>query len=327
MSAEEDPRYVQSTRSPAVASRRSARSEVVAVKRSGEKGFLYLPGVRGKFQFRIREQHVAETYAPLLASKQVGAVKLDLVLRGLALLPTHAGKRETGVVPPRVSYEQLHDLCRVAGRYLLTAPEDEVHEPKVLAAKRNWVGRQLAILEEHGSVERREVHRGRPELVLQRDHGPGAFDDPDGTAGNSYVTVSGPVLARWLPAWGAPEVAAYLASMVADRYARLKKLNDGTPLGGATWFESLDWFSDPNGYRPAGHVRIGFSTRTLERGFAGLRSDGLVTWEHSSRRPDQPGRRFRSGRRNIYTNHFDLIDASATLTEAAATETVLVEKS
>ena len=38
----------------------------------------------------------------------------------------------------------------------------------------------------------------------------------------------------------------------------------------------------------------------------------LVTWEHRTTRPDKPGHRFRSGRRNIYTNHFDQVDAQAT---------------
>ena len=161
---------------------------------------------------------------------------------------------------------------------------------------------------------------------MRRDHGDGPFDDPTGSTGNSYVTVSGPVLSRWLAAWRAAEVAAYLAAMVADRYARLK--DPAAPMGGATWFETLEWFDDPNGYRPRGHVRMAFSTRTLERGFAGLKADGLVSWRHSSGRPDQPGRRFLSGRRNIYTNHFDMIDSTA---EAAGVvsplEQLLAQKS
>lgn len=291
-------------------------------ERAQTKGFEYRPRVVGKFHFRIRERHIAETYVPLLADKKVGAVKLDLALRGIALLPAHAGRRPVGSVLPRISYEDLYGLCQIASRYRLTTPEDEIHDPAVLAAKRNWVGRNLAVLEEHGAVQRLDPNRGRPALLVQRDHGTGAFDDPDGSTGNSYVTISGPVLARWLHVWGAPEVAAYLAASIADRYARLR--NPG-PAGGAQWFQTLDWFADSDGHRPVGHVRTPFAVRTLERGLARLRADGLVTWTQSSIRPDQPTRRFRSGRRNIYVNHFAELDQAS---EAAATpiEQLLAEK-
>lgn len=303
------------------------REEWTVARRGTAQGYQYRPGVQGKFHFRVREQHIADIYVPLLAGRKAGAVKLDLVLRGLALLPAHAGRRQPGQVLPNVSYEHLHDLCRVSNRYRMVSPEDEVDDPAVLAAKRNWVGKYLAILEEVGAVERGDAHRGRPIIVVNRDHGDGPFDDPDGSPGSSYVTISGPVLARWLPVWRAPEVAAYLAAMVADRYARLRDLSRNAAVGGATWFEVLDWFEDPNGYRPADHVRIPFAVRTLERGFARLKEDGLVEWHQSSRRPDQPGRRFRSGRRNIYTNRFDAIDAAAEGSSAvAAVDEPLVEK-
>ena len=39
--------------------------------------------------------------------------------------------------------------------------------------------------------------------------------------------------------------------------------------------------------------------------------DNLVTLKHQTIRPDKPGHRFRSGRRNIYTNHFDRVDPEA----------------
>ncbi len=159
-----------------------------------------------------------------------------------------------------------------------------------------------------GGTTRQSGYGGRPPIIVQRDYGEGSFDDPDGTRGNSYITISGLVIVKWLQLWGTPELAAYLAAMVADRFARRK--NPDFPLGGATWFEALDWFSDPRGFRPPGHVRIGFAPRTLQRGFANLRRDNLVTWEHRTIRPDKPGHRFRSGRRNIYTNRFDLVDAA-----------------
>ena len=278
------------------------------------RGVAYGPGVTGKFQFRVRELHVAETYVPLLKAKKLGAVKLDLVLRGIALLPQHAGNREHGLVLPDVSYQSLHDICRPPSRFSMRSPEDEIDDRKILKLKRNWVGRQLEILEQAGAIRRESGHRGRPRIIVQRDHGIGPFDDPDGKKGNSYITISGPVISQWLKYWGAPEVSAYLAAMIADRYARIKNLGR-FERGGAIWFETLDWFADPHGYRLQGHVRIGFAPRTLQRGLANLRTDNLVTWEHQTIRPDKPGHRFRSGRRNIYTNHFDQVDAEATVSQ------------
>ena len=280
-------------------------------KPRASRGVAYGPGVTGKYQFRVRELHVAENYVPLLKAKKLGAVKLDLVLRGVALLPKHAGNREPGLVLPDISYQSLHDICRPPSHFSMRLPEDEIDDRQILRLKRNWVGKQLGVLEQAGALRRVSGNRGRPRIIVQRDHGTGPFDDPDGTEGNSYITISGPIIAQWLKFWGTPEVSAYLAAMVADRYARLK--NPGHfPRGGAIWFETLDWFADPHGYRPQGHVRIGFTSRTLQRGLANLRTDNLVTWEHRTIRPDKPGHRFRSGRRNIYTNHFDQVDAQAT---------------
>ena len=115
--------------------------------------------------------------------------------------------------------------------------------------KRNWVGKQLGVLEQAGLVQRESGHRVRPRIIVQRDHGTGPFDDPDGKAGNSYITISGPVITHWLRLWGTPEVSAYLAAMVADRYARLKN-PDRYPRGGAIWFETLEWFADPTATGP-----------------------------------------------------------------------------
>lgn len=279
-------------------------------KPSAQPGVAYGPGVRGKYQFRIRELHVAETYVPLLKAKKLGAVKLDLVLRGIALLPRDAGRRTPGSVLSEVSYQDLHDICLLPDRFSMTTPENQFDDQEILRLKRNWVGRQLRVLEQQGAILRKPRHGGRPSILVLRDHGTGSFDDPDGSKGNSYITISGPVIAKWLKFWGTPEVAAYMAAMVADRYARLR--NPHAARGGATWFETLHWFSDPNNHRPQGHVKIGFSPRTLQRGFKKLREDGLISWEHRSTRPDKPGRRFRSGRRNIYTNRFDRVDSEAT---------------
>lgn len=52
------------------------------------RGVAYGPGVTGKYRFRVRVLHVAETYVPLPKAKKLGAVKLDLVLRDVAYSPS-----------------------------------------------------------------------------------------------------------------------------------------------------------------------------------------------------------------------------------------------
>lgn len=71
----------------------------------------------GKHEFRVRERHVAEHLIPLIRAKAAGAAKLDLVLRGAALLPEHAGKRTPGTVLRSYTYERLHDLARPADTF------------------------------------------------------------------------------------------------------------------------------------------------------------------------------------------------------------------
>jgi hypothetical protein len=276
-------------------------------RRSEFKGVQFSKGAVGKHHFRIRERHVAEHLAFLMSRNAAGAVKLDLVLRSIALLPEHAGKREIGTVLPRISYEQLHDLCRPASTFLETVPEDEERDAEVVDRKREWVREQLQRLEKLNLVRRIERPGRRPQIIVLRDDGSGQpFDDPDGAAGNSYVTVSSSVLKVHLPFWGTPEIAAYLAAMVADRYARNRAKGSPPAVGDATWYQPLHWFSNKTGQRPDGHVAIPFSTRTLERGFDRLRSEGLVTTVRTTRNPK--GGRF-SQPRTIYTNHFHQLDA------------------
>jgi hypothetical protein len=271
-------------------------------------GLEYGPGVVGKYRFRVREQHVADHYCELIRTASPGAIKLDLVLRGLALLPQHAGRRRTGLVLPRITYEQLHDLCRVPSRFLTVVPEDEFADPIVLAKKRKWVGEQLRRLEDLKLVHRIERPGKRPAIVVLRDDGSGAeFDDPDGGRGNSYVTVFGALIASgWLRLWKTPEIAAYFAAMIADRYARNRQPRAGAPIGGATWYQPLAWFEDSGGQRPAGHVRTPFSTRTLERGFASLAESELVRITRTTRHP-YGGRRF-AHPRSVYENRFHTIE-------------------
>ena len=77
------------------------------------KGLPYLSQLVGKHQFRVRETHVRDHLAPLLTKGRSGAVKLDLILRGVALNPVHKGKRKTpGQVLDTYIYPELHDLAR-----------------------------------------------------------------------------------------------------------------------------------------------------------------------------------------------------------------------
>lgn len=270
-------------------------------------GLRYSGAVIGKHTFRLRERHVAEHLAPLLTSKAPGAVKMDLVLRGIALLPHHAGQRRAGLVLPSISYEDLHDLCRPSAIYMTTIPEDEFSDADTLEKKRKWVGEQLQRLEALNLVRREAQPGDRPLLLVLRDDGSREpLDDPNGWKGNSYVTVSGALIASGrLQVWGAPELAAYLAAMVADRFARFR--DPSMPIGGATWFQPLDWFANGQGRRPAGHVAIPFSTRTLERGFRSLRESGLIDIRRT--RKDPRGGRFKRPR-NVYVNQFARLGAT-----------------
>jgi DNA-binding HxlR family transcriptional regulator len=281
-------------------------------KREGDvpKGLRYGRGVIGKHLFRIRERHVADHLVPLMTSKAVGAAKLDLVLRGIALSPAHAGARKPGLVLTKYSWEQLHDLARTP-ETLGSAPPDLDAPPEVVRLKRKWVGEQLARLEALGLVQRQNRPGRRPRLFVLSDDGLGGrFDDPDGTPGNTYVTILGSLIRSGaLASWGAPELSFFLAAMIAERHDA-QRLNTKDvpprPFGAGTWFRSLGWFADSEDRRPAQHVRIPFSVPTLERGLTKLEQAGLVVREHITRNPRNNSRL--SGRRNHYTNRFHTLD-------------------
>ncbi len=189
--------------------------------------------VVGKRQFRLREAHVAEHLIPLITSHAVGAAKLDIVLRGVALQSAHAKSRQVGLVLPLYSWEELHDLAREP-LGLGDAPPDVEPSSKVVRQKRKWVGQQLGRLEEMKLLSRDERPGKRPKLVVLRDDGSGEpLDDPDGTEGKTYVTILGAVIASGkLAKWGAPGVSAYLAAMAAERHDRASQKKTGPPESG-----------------------------------------------------------------------------------------------
>ncbi len=273
------------------------------------KGLQYGPYVTGKTRFAVREAYVRDSIATLTAKKAVGAAKLDLALRGIALSPEHSGKRKPGTVLP-INFDQLFDLVRDPKAF-----GDDVEHEKVLRLKRNWVREQIVRLEKLKLV-RRVPRRGRaPELLVLRDDGSGApFDSPDGSAGNKYVTVFGSLFATHvIRIWGAPELAFYFAAMVGENYERARQGAHGTrkaPIGGGPWFRQLWWFNDLKGVRPEGQVLLPFSVPTLERGLVSLVAQGLVakTW---AKHDPITKKRFRSGTHNLYINQFDQLDVRA----------------
>src|ERR1039458_10282890 len=100
---------------------------------------MFGPG-EGKALFRVRQSHVANHYKPLIARKAYAAVKMDLVLRAIALLPKDSGAREVGFVLRDWSYEDLHDLAKSTPA--VRVAEDR-RETETRHLKRKWVGNQM----------------------------------------------------------------------------------------------------------------------------------------------------------------------------------------
>lgn len=280
-------------------------------------GLEYAPGIIGKTLFRVSERYVADHLAPLIASHRPDAAKLDLILRGIALLPQHAGARDPGLVlrqRGRVDYVALHDLVREQRRFAVTQPEDDDDDAPERAAKREWVREQLQVLENRILLKRRDRGNGPWEIVMLRDLGDGEpFDDP-GSKGKhrSYVTILGSVLASAdFRTWGSPELVGFLCAMVADRYARNQyQRAHGVDLepGAAIWYRQADWFNNKNGYRPKGHIALPFSTTTIERGLKAMRTLNYIDGVRKKKSPE--GKHF-DHPRMIYTNRFHLVGAGA----------------
>lgn len=246
-------------------------------------------------RLRLREAYLRDFLVPQVNAGSVATAKVDLALRALA----QAGD-EPGVVPTGLAWEDLHDLCRPGSHY--------VGEVRL---KRQWIGEKLARLERLNMLAREAGGAAnRPRLVPLRDDGSGQpFDDP-GESDDSYATfLVRAIEHQRFQHWGAAELTAYFAAMVAERYARhddaLSWVNADRPFGGGVWFRALEWFRDTERRRPPEHVRIPFSERTLRRGFAELKKQGLVASKRMAVDP-RTGQRF-GGQfgRYVYLNGFD----------------------
>jgi hypothetical protein len=277
--------------------------------------------ITGKRLFRVREAHVADHLIPLMRKRAEGAAKLDLVLRGIALQEAHAGARAVGLVLPQHSYEEVHDLAR-APVGMGTAPPDLDAARDVVKLKRKWVGEQLARLEQMKLVRREERPGKRPTLIVLKDDGTGEpLDDPDGTPGNTYITILGSVIASGkLAEWGVPAVSGYLAAMAAERQDPEMQARRTRPkLGEGRWFRAAGWFADTERmYGPPARVKLPFAVPTLERGFHQLRDEDLLSWQRTVTDPRGGGRRRLSGPRNIYRNRFGRLEAQAELLDSTA---------
>jgi hypothetical protein len=281
------------------------------------KGIEYRPGVTGKKLFRISEKYVADHVAPLIEARRVDAAKLDLILRGVALLPRHAGRREVGMVlrgRSQLDYPAMHDLVRDPRRFSMVAPEDDDDDAAERDRKREWVREQLQVLEGRSLLKREDMGDGRRRIVMLCDLGTGdPYDDPGAKATRrSYLTVPGDVLAQPdFTRWGSPELAGFLCALVADRYARNAAKNAGAPVpdpGSATWYRQAAWFNNENGYRREGNVILPFSTSTIERGLKAMRERGYIS-AYRTRRDPGGGRLLHP--RMIYTNQFHLVGSGA----------------
>ena len=287
-------------------------------KRRDIGGLRLGPGI-GKHNFRVRQRLVRDHYAPLISTKSVGAVKLDLLLRCIAFSPEHLGARDTpGIVHHTFSYESLHDLVKDQPDTRTDGERNEVRERKL---KRKWVADQLGKLENRRLVDITYRAGKRPRLVVLRDDGSEEpYDDP-GTAWNEqddpdlrdrYFTLTGGLFSSGeLRSWGAPAIAMYFAALLAEQHhprsGGRRPITDGT----GTWYRPLRWFKDGE-LSPTKRTLLPFSVTTLETGLAELRRRKLITsfgptlidprdmWKHF----DQP--------RNIYTNHFNLMEQDFT---------------
>jgi hypothetical protein len=280
------------------------------MRKDTDNGIEYAPGIVGKTLFRVSERYVADHVAPLIAGRRVDAVKLDLVLRGLALSPQHAGKRRPGLVlrhRNRLDWPALHDLVRDPHRFATERPEDHADDTVERDKKREWVREQLQILEGRSLLTREDMGDGRRQIRMLSDLSTGdPFDDPgDKTVRRSYLTIHGHIVSSAdFRDWGAPDLVGYICANVADRFARAdhaKRTGEDLEPGAATWFRQAEWFNNANGYRGEGHVALPFSTTTIERGLKAMRDRGYVTGERKKRAPT--GERLQHPRM-IYTNHF-----------------------
>ena len=264
------------------------------------------PG-KGKFLIRVRLAHITDRYAPMIAAKSVGAVKLDLLLRGIALLPDDAGRRKPGYVLHDWSFEHLHDLIR---REPIARRRRRLTDREMRHLKRKWLDNQAKKLVRRRLLRVEPSPGRRPRLIVLRDDGSrGPFDDPGATGGDPYVTIRGSLIASGTFAnWGAPEVAAMLAALYAEFYSERPRDRPLSADGTGRWWRQLAWFNTSD-WHPLRRPMLPFSKSLLERGFASLAEQQLVSRSKMSHDP-RTKQRFQTPR-VVYRNRFARLDRDA----------------
>ncbi|MGI8414128.1 MAG: hypothetical protein ACR2QA_16880 [Solirubrobacteraceae bacterium] len=254
-------------------------------------------------------------------------MKLDLVLRTIALQPEHAGKREAGFVLWNWSYENLHDLAKATPKAIREARRTD-RETRHL--KRKWVNRQMTKLADLNLVKIKPRNGSRPEIVVLSDRGRFALDDPGAETDweqnwhrDRYVTIRGGLIAtRTLAKWGAPEVAAYLAAVHAEFYNERGGGRDSKRDGTGTWWRQLAWFNDGD-LHPVDRILLPFSTTLLEDGLRKHVSAGLITKRQITRNPLTRVNLQQS--RTLYQDHFDKLNQRSRIL-AADTYASIIEQ-
>ena len=281
-------------------------------ERPRTKGIQCGPGV-GKFLFRIRQTHIAEHYGELITAKAIGAVKLDLVLRDIALQPEHAGARPAGFVLWNWNYEHLHDLAKTAPQARSSSRRSDRQARHL---KRKWISNQMGKLADLHLVKLKYRDGARPEIIMLSDLGRLPLDDPGAGSDweqnwdrDRYVTIRGGVIAsRTLAKWGAPEVAAYLAALHAEFYNERGAGRPPKSDGESSWWRQLAWFNNGD-WQPTDRVLLPFSTTLLEEGLRAHVAAGLITKKQIIRNPLTKQKL--SQRRMLYHDHFNKLDQRA----------------
>ncbi len=231
-------------------------------------------------------------------------MKLDLVLRAIALPPNRSGRRKPGFVLRDWASEDLYDLAAPPPRLRRERSDRTAAEERHL--KRKWVADQLDKLAELKLVDVTSDPGRRSKIVVLRDDGSGrSFDDPAGKD-ELYLTIRGSVIASGhFATWGAPELAGYFAASIAAYYHPRGAGRGRSKPGTGTWWRQLSWFKDDQ-MDPKGHTVLPFAPSTIETGLAKHLASGLITKKKI--RTDPVTNRRLVTERNLYTNHFDTLD-------------------
>ncbi len=271
------------------------------------------PGT-GSHRFRIRQRLVRDHYVPLIRGKSYGAIKLDMLLRCVALGPDDLGARmEPGIVLWDWSFENLYDLVRDEPAVRSPGERDDA---RIRHLKRKWVADQLAKLRERKLVRLEPRAGRRPAIIMRRDDGRGRqFDDPGRTFADEldpakrdpYFTINGGLIGSGeMKTWTAAEIAAYFAALSAEFHAP-RSSGQPTPTGTGRWYRPLAWFNTAE-WGPEGRVLLPFAASQIEKGLLSLQQKSLILIQHGVTHDPRDAKRRFNQRRNIYRNRFNIHD-------------------